>query len=66
MRFFALVVLAFVASLPARASDAPLSTAVTPTDALSDLDRLFGELKRERNERAAVRIAGRIWAEWRA
>ena len=66
MRFFALVVLAFVASLPARASDAPLSTAVTPAEALSDLDRLFGELKRERNERAAVRIAGRIWAEWRA
>ena len=66
MRFFALVVLAFIASLPARASDAPLSTAVTPAEALSDLDRLFGELKRERNERAAVRIAGQIWAEWRA
>lgn len=28
------------------------------------LDRLFGELKRERNERAAKRISDRIWEEW--
>lgn len=28
------------------------------------LDRLFSELKRERNERAAERIAARIWDEW--
>ncbi len=28
------------------------------------LDTLFGELKRERNERAAERIAARIWEEW--
>lgn len=28
------------------------------------LDTLFGELKRERNERAAERIAGRIQEEW--
>ena len=28
------------------------------------LDTLFGELKRERNEKAAERIAGRIWEEW--
>jgi tetratricopeptide (TPR) repeat protein len=28
------------------------------------LDKLFGELKRERNEKAASRIAQRIWQEW--
>ncbi|WP_269931363.1 tetratricopeptide repeat protein [Aminobacter sp. HY435] len=28
------------------------------------LDTLFGTLKRERNEKAAERIAGNIWAEW--
>jgi tetratricopeptide (TPR) repeat protein len=28
------------------------------------LDQLFAELKRERNEKAAERIAGRIWNEW--
>jgi tetratricopeptide (TPR) repeat protein len=28
------------------------------------LDQLFAELKRERNDRAAERIAGRIWNEW--
>ena len=28
------------------------------------LDRLFLELKKERNEKAAERIAGRIWNEW--
>lgn len=28
------------------------------------LDRLFFELKKERNEKAAERIAGRIWNEW--
>ncbi|SFK18817.1 hypothetical protein SAMN04488498_103226 [Mesorhizobium albiziae] len=30
----------------------------------SRLDELFSELKRERNEKAAERIAGRIWQEW--
>ncbi len=28
------------------------------------LDDLFADLKRERNEKAAERIAGRIWQEW--
>lgn len=28
------------------------------------LDRLFSELKKERNEKAAERIASRIWEEW--
>ena len=30
----------------------------------SRVDTLFAELKRERNEKAAERIAGRIWEEW--
>jgi tetratricopeptide (TPR) repeat protein len=30
----------------------------------SRLDKLFGELKRERNQRAAERIANNIWGEW--
>jgi tetratricopeptide (TPR) repeat protein len=28
------------------------------------LDKLFADLKRERNEKAAERIAGQIWEEW--
>jgi len=28
------------------------------------LDKLFSDLKRERNEKAAERIAGNIWTEW--
>ena len=28
------------------------------------IDQLFVDLKRERNEKAAERIAGRIWGEW--
>ncbi|WP_027059167.1 tetratricopeptide repeat protein [Mesorhizobium loti] len=28
------------------------------------LDKLFTDLKRERNEKAAERIAGNIWSEW--
>lgn len=31
---------------------------------LSTLDQLFFDLKRERNEKAAERIAQKIWAEW--
>jgi tetratricopeptide (TPR) repeat protein len=30
----------------------------------SKLETLFGKLKRERNEKAAERIAGQIWDEW--
>ncbi len=38
---------------------------VGETDAqLSTLDQLFFDLKRERNEKAAERIAQKIWAEW--
>ncbi len=49
-------------------SEAIPSEAGAPPDAgerqESRLDTLFSELKRERNEKAAERIASRIWAEW--
>lgn len=35
------------------------------TEAPPTLDRLFDELKRERKEHAAARIADRIWERWR-
>ncbi|MDG4883675.1 hypothetical protein [Mesorhizobium sp. WSM4884] len=42
--------------------------AITPPPVASTrqgrLDQLFVDLKRERNEKAAERIAGRIWNEW--
>lgn len=44
------------------------STGSTSTDEtaseLSRLDQLFYDLKRERNEKAAERIAQKIWGEW--
>jgi tetratricopeptide (TPR) repeat protein len=49
----------------ARADDPP--AAATPPVAVTKkarLDQLFADLKRERNEKAAERIAGRIWGEW--
>jgi tetratricopeptide (TPR) repeat protein len=49
----------------ARADDPPAAT--TPPVAVTKearLDQLFADLKRERNEKAAERIAGRIWGEW--
>ena len=56
----------------ARAEDPPVSqptppAAATPPIAVTKearLDQLFADLKRERNEKAAERIAGRIWGEW--
>ena len=35
-----------------------------PRQGESRLDNLFADLKRERNEKAAERIAGQIWEEW--
>ena len=38
---------------------------VAPADkAENRLDKLFADLKRERNEKAAERIAGQIWEQW--
>jgi len=47
---------------PVRADDAVAAPAATTRQAR--LDQLFTELKRERNEKAAERIAQRIWGEW--
>lgn len=55
-----------LASAPAFAADkgAPVET-VDPAQARkTHLDELFAQLKRERNEAAASRIAGQIWTEW--
>ena len=57
-------------SLPARAADdqpaAPATPDVpaAPMTKQARLDKLFSDLKRERNEKAAERIAGNIWSEW--
>ncbi|PDQ22506.1 hypothetical protein CN311_03395 [Mesorhizobium sanjuanii] len=49
-------------SLPAQAEGPATPPVVTTKEAR--LDQLFVDLKRERNEKAAERIAGRIWSEW--
>jgi tetratricopeptide (TPR) repeat protein len=54
---------------PACADDAvaPPATQDAPPVAMTKqarLDQLFSDLKRERNEKAAERIAGNIWNEW--
>ncbi|WP_442583641.1 hypothetical protein ACSBOB_05180 [Mesorhizobium sp. ASY16-5R] len=38
--------------------------AIAPKTRVERLDELFTNLKRERNEKAAERIAARIWEEW--
>ncbi|MER9392966.1 MULTISPECIES: hypothetical protein [unclassified Mesorhizobium] len=63
------ILFAFLATLflfgvaPASADDPPTKPPVALTRE-ARLDQLFAELKRERNEKAAERIAGRIWGEW--
>ncbi|WP_144866011.1 tetratricopeptide repeat protein [Mesorhizobium sp. J18] len=67
MRFlFAFCFLALLSMPPvARAAeDSAQSPVPAAYDNASRLDQLFGELKRERNEKAAERIAGRIWHAW--
>ena len=59
--FFATLFLFGVA--PAWADDPPAKPPVAVTRE-ARLDQLFADLKRERNEKAAARIAGRIWGEW--
>jgi tetratricopeptide (TPR) repeat protein len=55
-----------LAPLPLAAQDgnAPPSEAVEPLVPAKRLDNFFAELKRERNEKAAERIAARINEEW--
>ena len=63
------ILFAFFATLflfgaaPAWADDPPAKPPVAVTRE-ARLDQLFADLKRERNEKAAERIAGRIWGEW--
>ncbi|TIR66036.1 MAG: hypothetical protein E5X24_24830 [Mesorhizobium sp.] len=61
-------------TLPASAQDEATPPAASPPPAITPppvastrqgrLDQLFADLRRERNEKAAERIAGRIWNEW--
>lgn len=61
-------------TLPASAQDEATPPAASPPAAITPppvastrqgrLDQLFADLRRERNEKAAERIAGRIWNEW--
>jgi tetratricopeptide (TPR) repeat protein len=60
--FFAALFLSSAVLLPARADD-PVAPPVAMTKQ-ARLDQLFTDLKHERNEKAAERIAGRIWNEW--
>jgi tetratricopeptide (TPR) repeat protein len=56
--------LAPVAAVNAQSTPTAVAPAAT-ADEVPALDKLFGELKRERKEKAAERIAARIWDEWR-
>ncbi|MBB6412593.1 tetratricopeptide repeat protein [Mesorhizobium sangaii] len=67
--FLAIFLVSGAVALPARADDQ--ATAPAAPDApppvmtkQAHLDQLFSDLKRERNEKAAERIAGNIWSEW--
>lgn len=60
--FAALFVTVFAG--PAASAEAVDDVAAQTAAVPSRLDRLFDDLKRERNERAAERIARGIWQEW--
>lgn len=63
--FFLSLGLAATPALPALAQTTPdAKAAPSPQKAASRLDTLFGKLKRERNERAAGRIASQIQDQW--
>jgi tetratricopeptide (TPR) repeat protein len=65
--FFTALVLSGAVSLPARADDPASAPPAAPPVVVTKqarLDQLFSDLKRERNEKAAERVAGRIWSEW--
>jgi tetratricopeptide (TPR) repeat protein len=56
----------FLFSATAALADDPPAATTPPVAVTKEarLDQLFADLKRERNEKAAERIAGRIWGEW--
>lgn len=66
--FLALSVLIAQPAIAAEPKKSQTSTKVEPAKPEltheQKLDKLFGELKRERNEVAATRISQRIWQEW--
>lgn len=63
--FACLLLLAVAGPVPALAADSETAApAVVPPTAENRLDKLFAELKRERNEKAAQRIADRIREQW--
>jgi tetratricopeptide (TPR) repeat protein len=67
---FAALILFSAGLAPALAADqspdlsGPVEQAAPADKAENRLDKLFADLKRERNEKAAERIAGQIWEEW--
>ena len=64
---FAICALALTVGLPsamAAGPTPPQADAPALTTPAKRLDTLFAELKRERNEKAAERIAARIWEQW--
>jgi tetratricopeptide (TPR) repeat protein len=63
---FAALILISGGFAPALAADQPkpVEQAAPADKAENRLDKLFADLKRERNEKAAERIAGQIWEEW--
>ncbi|UCI30372.1 tetratricopeptide repeat protein [Mesorhizobium sp. B4-1-4] len=67
--FAFLIALPVSLSVPALADDQASAPAApeapaAPLTKQARLDKLFADLKRERNEKAAERIAGNIWNEW--
>ena len=58
------IVLAGVAAPALAVESAPVEKSAPAESRQSRLDTLFTQLKRERNEKAAERLARRIWDEW--
>ncbi|MHA6642829.1 tetratricopeptide repeat protein [Mesorhizobium sp. A623] len=61
--FAFLAVLLLLGVAPPALAGAP-ATPSAATAQKARLDKLFADLKRERNDKAAERIAGNIWREW--
>jgi tetratricopeptide (TPR) repeat protein len=68
---FAIPLLILLAGQPALAAEQEvppaepqLEQAKPAENKQTRIDNLFGQLKRERNEKAAERVAGQIWEQW--
>ena len=67
MRIFVAVSTLFFLAMPAFAAEPlakPSAQSGKPATTQEKLDELFASLKKERAEKAAERIAGRIWDQW--